>query len=81
MPSIKVGAWRLVVIPGDHEPRHVHARYGAQNALEVVIKLEDGGSVTLWRADRGLSRAKIRMALATVFEHYEVLVRLWEDYR
>ncbi len=80
MPSITVGPWRLVVIPGDHDPRHVHARYGSDGAYEAVIRLEAGGTVTLREADRGLSRAEIRVALALVLEHFEALAALWEEY-
>ncbi|HTV73435.1 MAG TPA: hypothetical protein VME66_07020 [Candidatus Acidoferrales bacterium] len=59
LPSIKAGAWRLVVIPGDHEPRHVHARLGTGDAPEAVVLLNVASSVTLREADRGLSRAEL----------------------
>jgi hypothetical protein len=81
VPTIKVGAWRLVVIPGDHEPRHVHACYGTRNALQAVIILEANGSVTLRKVDHGLSRSQVRVARALVAEHFEALAALWENFR
>jgi Domain of unknown function (DUF4160) len=80
MPSIKAGAWRLVVIPGDHEPRHVHARHGTRNAPAAVIRLEANGTVTLREADPGLSRAEIRVARGLVLEHFDKLAALWEEF-
>ena len=81
MPSIKVGAWRLVVIPGDHEPRYVHARRGTRNAPTAVIKLDAAGGVTLRDAHPDLSRAEIRVALRLVEEHFDALAALWEKVR
>ena len=80
LPSIRVGAWRLVVIPGDHEPRHVHARYGSAEANEVVVEIDTDGAVKLRRANRALSRAQVRRALELVTEHRADLMQLWETY-
>jgi hypothetical protein len=70
----------LVVIPGHHEPRHVHARLGSGDALEVIVRLNGDGKVSLREADRGLSRAEIRRALEIVETHFLELVELWERY-
>ncbi|TAM76744.1 DUF4160 domain-containing protein [bacterium] len=80
LPSIKVGAWRLVVIPGDHEPRHVHARYGSAEANEVVAEIAADGTVKIRRANRALSRAQVRRALELVAEYSAGLMQLWETY-
>lgn len=80
VPSIRAGRWRLVVIPGDHEPRHIHARLGTRDASEAVIRLNADGTVTLREADRGLSRAEVRQALVIVLEHFDRLSELWERY-
>jgi hypothetical protein len=78
--KVKVGAWRLVVIPGDHEPRHVHARYGTRNAPRAVFLLEADGTVALREAHPRLSRADIRVAKRLVRDHFETLVALWEEF-
>ena len=72
MPSIAARGWRLVVIPGDHEPRHVHARHGRAGAPEAVFRLNPDGTLTLREADRELTRAQIREAAE--------LEELWETY-
>jgi hypothetical protein len=68
MPSIAARGWRLVVIPGDHEPRHVHARHGTADAPEAVFRLNADGSTTLREAEQLVS------------EHFTELEELWETY-
>jgi hypothetical protein len=68
------------VIPGDHEPRHVHARHGSANAPEVVFRLTTDGSLTLHEADRERTRAQVREAEELVAEHFKKLEELWESY-
>ena len=80
MPSIPVRGWRLVVIPGDHEPRHVHARHGTAGASEAVFRLNSDGTVTLREADRQLTRAQVREAAELVTDHFRELEELWETY-
>jgi hypothetical protein len=80
MPSIAARGWRLVVIPGDHEPRHVHARHGGAGAPEAVFRLNEGGSTTLREADRQLTRAQVREAGALVVRYFRELEELWETY-
>jgi hypothetical protein len=75
-----VGSWRLVVIPGDHDPRHVHARRGTGNAAEAIIRLNADGTVSLREADRELSRTEIRQILELVDTHFAELADLWERY-
>jgi hypothetical protein len=80
MPSIPARGWRLVVIPGDHEPKHVHARHGSADAPEAVFRLNGDGSITLREADRELTRAQVREAGELVIEHFAELEELWETY-
>jgi hypothetical protein len=80
MPTISVRGWRLVVIPGDHEPRHVHARHGTSYAAEAVFLFNPDGTITLREADRQLTRAQVREAAALVAEHVSELDELWETY-
>ena len=80
MPSIPARGWRLVVIPGDHEPRHVHARLGTTGAPEAVFRLNADGTITLREADRHLTRAQVREAEELVTEHFSELKELWETY-
>jgi hypothetical protein len=80
MPSIAARGWRLVVIPGDHEPRHVHARHGTAGAPEAVFRLNSDGTITLREADRQLTRAQVREAEELVTEHFRELEELWETY-
>jgi hypothetical protein len=80
MPTILAGAWRLVVITGDHDPRHVHAKYGSGNGPEAVVLLGFDGIAKLREADRALSRADIRKAVALVQEYFDELVKIWERY-
>lgn len=80
MPSIAARGWRLAVIPGDHEPRHVHARHGTADAPEAVFRLNADRSLTLREADRQLTRAQIREAEQLVSEHFTELEELWETY-
>lgn len=80
MPSIVHRGWRFVVIPGDHEPRHVHARHGGTGAPEAVFRLNDDGTVTLREADRELTRAQVREAATLVAEEFERLMKLWKTY-
>jgi hypothetical protein len=80
MPSIPARGWRLVVIPGDHEPRHVHARHGTAGAAEAVFRLNSDGTITLREADRQLTRAQVREAAELISEHFRELEELWETY-
>jgi hypothetical protein len=77
--SIKVRGWRLVIIPGDHEPRHVHARYGAAGAAQAVFRLNDDATVTLRGANLKLTRKQIRETEVLIAEHMTELKELWED--
>jgi hypothetical protein len=79
MPSIRAGRWRLVIIPNDHEPRHVHARLGAGRALEATVLLERNGTVSL-REARGLTNSEIREVMVAVRAHFDRLALLWEAY-
>jgi len=79
MPSIKAGRWTLVIIPGDHEPRHVHARLGTGRALEAVVLLEPNGAVSL-REERGLTSSDLREVIIVVRAHFDRLASLWELY-
>jgi hypothetical protein len=80
VPTIKVGRWRLVVIPRDHYPMHVHARQGSGNAPTVVIELNPDGVPSLRRSRHDLSRADTQQVLEIVAEHFAELVELWERY-
>jgi hypothetical protein len=79
VPTIREGAWRLVIIPGDHDPRHVHAMFG-KDGPEVVVRLGKNGEVTPTRVDRPLTNADVRKALAAVQKHFDALAALWEAY-
>ena len=70
----------LLVIPGDHEPRHVHARHGTTNPPEAVFELGSDGKIALREADRELTRAQIRDAHDLVAKHFNKLEELWETY-
>lgn len=80
MPSINARGWRLAVIPGDHEPRHVHARHGAADASEAVFRLNADKTVTLREADRELTGRQIREAEQLVIDYFAELEELWENY-
>jgi hypothetical protein len=80
MPSIAARGWRLVVIPGDHEPRHVHARHGGAGAPEAVFRLNEDRSITLRGADGQLTHAQVREAEEIVVMHFGELEELWEMY-
>ena len=69
-----------MVIPGDHEPSHVHARHGTAGALEAVFRLNSDGTITLREADRQLTWAQVREAEELVTEHFRELEELWEIY-
>jgi hypothetical protein len=77
---MKAGAWRLVVIPGDHQSRRVHARLGTGRAREVVIELRADGTSRLREADGDLSHSKVREAMKLAQQHFGELVQLWDDY-
>jgi Domain of unknown function (DUF4160) len=79
VPTIREGAWRLVIIPGDHDPRHVHAVLG-RDGSEVVVRLGKNGEATPTRVDRPLTNADVRKALAAVQKHFDALAALWEAY-
>ena len=68
------------MIPGDHPPRHVHARRGTGNAPEAVFLLNADGTLLLREADRDLTRSELRNAAHLVEEHFVELAQLWEDY-
>jgi hypothetical protein len=79
MPTIKAGRWCLVIIPGDHEPRHVHARLGTGRALEAIVLLERNGTVSL-REARGLTSSELREVMIVVRALFDRLTSLWELY-
>ncbi|MBC5809353.1 MAG: DUF4160 domain-containing protein [Candidatus Eremiobacteraeota bacterium] len=81
MPTIKAGRWRLVIIPGDHNPPHVHARRGTGGAAEVVFVLRAEGATAIRRRDRSLSDSDVRQAASLVVLHFKQLVTLWETFR
>jgi hypothetical protein len=64
------------VIPGDHEPRHVHAVVGAGGTAQVVFLLGHDRSVVLPEIRGRLSKADIRSAQAAVADHFDALVAL-----
>jgi hypothetical protein len=55
---MREGAWRLVIIPQDHDPRHVHAMLG-KDGPEVVVRLGKNRDVTPTRVDQGLTNADV----------------------
>lgn len=69
----------MIIIPQDHDPRHVHAMLG-KDGPEVVVRLGDAGEVELIKADRDLTTAEVRKGLAAVQKHFDALVALWEAY-
>jgi hypothetical protein len=77
--TIREGAWRLVIIPQDHDPRHAHAMLG-KDGPEVVVRLGKNREVTPTRVDRPLTNADVRKALAAVQKHFDALAALWEAY-
>ena len=64
----------------DHSPRHVHAVF---RGVEVIIELREDGSVALADRRRASSRnakaSDIKQAMRTAAQHFEALVKLWEE--
>lgn len=79
VPTIREGAWRLVIIPQDHDPRHVHAMFG-KDRPEMIVHLGENGEVELIRVDRDLTTADVRKGLAAVQKHFDALIALWEAF-
>ena len=75
-----MGRLRLVIIPRDHHPPHLHTRNGTGRAPEVVIDLNFDGNLTLRGARRNLSQAEIRQLIEIVAAHFAELIELWERY-
>ena len=74
MPSKTVGAFQIWVIPGDHEPAHVHVEGGSGEAIFVispVIVLRDKGSMNV--ADR-------RKAAEAIKSVHGTLMQMWKQY-
>jgi hypothetical protein len=80
VPTIRVGRWRLVIIPRDHHPPHVHARQGTGRAPEVVIEFNLDTTLSIREFDDGLSRSDIRQVVEIVDAHVAELIELWERY-
>jgi hypothetical protein len=80
VPSIRVGVWRLWVIPGDHEPRHVHAKLGSGSERQAIFVFTKDRKVALREVRGRLSRAEVRRAQEAVIDHFDDLVALWEEY-
>jgi gentisate 1,2-dioxygenase len=73
MPTIYVDGFALRVIPGDHDPPHVHVRKGG---IAVIIFANEG----VWVRDSiGMTRSELRGALRAVASVYYELQRLWEE--
>jgi hypothetical protein len=78
MGTVTVGEVRFHAHPGDHNPRHVHAKIGSG---EVVIDLLDDGKVALSprkRARKNVTDSEVRKALNAADAAYKQLVILWE---
>jgi len=80
MPTIRAGKWLLIVIPGDHNPRHVHACLGSKNGPQVIAFLAEDGIVSVREIKGSVSNADARKALAAVQEHFDDLLDLWKRF-
>lgn len=83
MGSIRFDGVRFVAYPEDHEPRHVHGFYGE---VEAIVALHHGAERTVSLANRrdavrpgNASRSDVRHILLVAAEHFDELVKLWED--
>lgn len=77
MPSVWVDGFQVRVIPGDHEPAHVHAGKGGNGGPEAVFIIA-GGLVEL-RENRGFKPAELRAAGEIVAAIVDVLLKMWEE--
>lgn len=72
MPSIRVGSILLVIIPGDHEPEHVHV---LGTGWEIRVRLAEPG--VPWSIEGRPKLRDIRGALQAVETHLTELRRIW----
>jgi hypothetical protein len=80
MGSRRIGGVRFEAYPDDHEPRHVHARYGATIA---ILEIEADGALRLSARNGAImppnaKRSDVRKILDTAAKHVNVLIELWE---
>ena len=73
MPSIKVGALSLRIIPGDHVPPHVHVE-GPGWEMRVRLAVPD----VPWDIEGEPTRQEVRRALAAVRRHHAALTAMWK---
>lgn len=76
MPTVlKIGGFRFIIWPADHEPPHVHVFKGDGEAKITLGGKEHRPSfVTI----AGLTKPDARKAWEIVAEHQEVLLKAWE---
>jgi Domain of unknown function (DUF4160) len=74
VPTIYVNGFQIRVIPGDHNPAHVHVEKSGGEAV-FIIK----GSVVMLREQRGMKAAELRHAAQAAASVYERLQALWKE--
>lgn len=76
MPTVlKIGGFRFIIWPADHEPPHVHAFKGGG---EAKITLGDKECRPSFVTIAGLTKPDARKAWEIVAEHQKVLLKAWE---
>ncbi len=79
MSTVRFGGVRFRVHPQDHEPRHVHAYVGDGH---VIIDLTEDRRVVIADRDNAIRNAKaseVRKVVDLATQHFEELVRFWEQ--
>lgn len=74
MPTVlRVGGFTFSILPGDHDPPHVHVRHGGGS---VVVSIESEA----FRKVRGISEVNITRAIRIIREHRAELLALWIEW-
>jgi hypothetical protein len=74
MPTVlRVEGFTFRVIPGDHDPPHVHARYGGKSVVVEIVSEQT-------RKVRGMSEPDIRRAKQIVRLHRDELLDAWDEW-
>jgi hypothetical protein len=74
LPSLRVGALSLRIIPGDHDPPHVHVE-GPGWEMRVRLAVP----AVPWDIEGEPTRQDVRRALAAVRRHGAELRAMWKE--